>query len=111
MVRPGLFVLVDPPNDGVLVPPRDDRVEQSVADRGQIVLSEAAAKQIVGVVRQCQIGTQPVGSDGACLIVVVGEEHRLLGKQQRACAEHRPGLARVIGCDEVGMGTAGTRCR
>ena len=81
MVRPGLFVLVDPPNDGVLVPPRDDRVEQSVADRGQIVLSEAAAKQIVGVVRQCQIGTQPVGSDGACLIVVIGQEHRLLGKQ------------------------------
>ena len=43
VVRPSLFVFVDPLRDGVLVAPCDDRVEEAIADRVKVVLREAGA--------------------------------------------------------------------
>jgi hypothetical protein len=67
MISSGRAVLVDPAHDCLLVAPRDDRVEHPIADRRQVVGCEAGAQQPVGVGRQPDMGTQPIGSDGARL--------------------------------------------
>src|SRR5262249_7411222 len=108
VIRPSLFVFIYALHDGVLVAPRDDRVEEPVTDRVKVVLREASAQQVVGIVRQAQIGTQPIGSDGPCVVTAVGEEDGLFGKQQRSCAQHVSGLARVVGRDQVWMRATGT---
>src|SRR5258705_5303964 len=56
VIRSGRAMLVDPSQDGLLVAPRDDRVEHLIADRRDVVGREAGAQQSVGVVRQREIG-------------------------------------------------------
>ena len=43
VVRSGRAMLVDPALDGLLVAPRDDRVEDPIADRRHVVGGEAGA--------------------------------------------------------------------
>jgi hypothetical protein len=98
VVRSGHAVLVDPALDGLLVAPRDDWVEHPIANRRQVVGREAGAQQPVGVVRQLDIGTQPVGSDGARFGTILGQQDGQLGQQQRTVAQNLSGLAGVLGC-------------
>ena len=51
----------------------------------------------------------PPGGPGADGIGV--DDHRLLGREERAGAQHRPRPGRVLGGDEVGMGAGGAIAR
>jgi len=68
-------------------------------------------QQVVGVVRQREIGAQPIGSDGAGFGAVLCEDDGLFGQQQR---DRRPSTSLACrvwsGVPRVRMRAAGTRC-
>jgi len=59
---------------------------------------EAGAQQRVGVVRQPDTGTQPIGSDRARVRTILGQQDSQLGQQQRTVAQNLSVLAGVLGC-------------
>ena len=81
----GLAVLAHPLGDGLLVTPRDQRVDQAVAaGSGDVGVVEPVTAPVVYVVGQPEVGRHVLSGDVAGLRGIGFEDHTLFGRQQRA---------------------------
>src|SRR5262245_21241249 len=66
VIGPRRPVLVDPPANRCDIAPGDQRVDQVIgAAVGEVRRREAEAQQVLAVVRQLEVATEPVAADAA----------------------------------------------
>jgi hypothetical protein len=86
----------------------DDRIDETVAAAvGDVALGEAEAQQVARVVAQRQVALRIGARRGArVVVVVVLDDDRELGGDERLRADALAGEAGVLGDGEVGVGAA-----
>src|SRR5579884_3473675 len=103
-----LQVAVDPPGDGLQVPPGHHLVHQPVAAVVlQVAGREAQPQPVVGVVRRLEVHGQVLPGHGPGPGRVGLQDHGLLGCQEPPGTEQLPGAPGVLHRDQVGMGPGG----
>ena len=91
-----------------LVAPDDDRVTQPLAAAVvEVGLLEPEPEHVVPVVRRRHVEGDVLAGELARPLGVVGEDHRLLGREQLSRAEPFPGLCGVLDRDEVRVRAVG----
>ena len=112
VVRPGVAVLADAGDNRVDITPRDERVDQAVATlAGNIGIAEPHLPEVIHVVRQLEVAGEMLPARGSRSGGIGLDDHRLLRGQDWSPAEDRARALRVLGSDEIGMGTVGVITR
>ena len=87
------------------VTPCDERIHETVAALAyKVVVGEAEAAPVVGVVRQVEVPGDVPACDRSGLVRVCLQHHGLLRQKPAAGAENSASLDRVLRCDEIWVG-------
>src|SRR5215211_4692294 len=91
------------------VTPRDECINEPITALPQeVVVGEAEAAPVVGVVRQVEVPGDVSPTDRPGLVRVCLQHHRLFRQEPAVGAESGAGPCRVLRCDEVRMSALGS---
>src|SRR5215211_4962627 len=90
------------------VTPCDERVDETVAALPhEVVIGEAEAAPVIGVVRQVEVSGDVPAGDRSGLVRVCLQYDRLLWQEPAVRAESAASLRRMLGRDEIRVSTLG----
>src|ERR1700682_6562886 len=90
--------------DLLLVTPRDQRIEGSVAARRrELILWPAQAHEVLAIVLQRQVGAHIDVARNASRLAIFGEDDRLLGSEDSFWPQNAARLESVLDRHAVGM--------